>query len=152
MAGWIGVVVVALVILLAVVVPLVTLALRQRVVTRQGGAFECSMRLRPIAEQTPSSNWVLGVARYNHDRVEWFRFFSFSPLPRMTFRRADSRVIDTRDPEPAESVALYDGQRVVRVAVGAHDSAEVWELAMSSGSLTGFLSWLEAAPPGTAMY
>ncbi len=158
MAGWIGAVVVALVILVAVVAPLVTLALRQRVVTRQGSAFECSMRLRPIAvgqlqaEQTPSSNWVLGVARYNHDRVEWFRFFSFSPLPRMTFRRSDSRVIDTRDPEPAESVALYDGQRVVRVAVGAHDSAEVWELAMSSGSLTGFLSWLEAAPPGTAMY
>ena len=158
MAGWIGAVVVALVILLALVVPLVYLALRQRVVTRQGGAFECSMRLRPVAvgqlqaEQAPSTNWVLGVARYHHDRVEWFRFFSFSPLPRMTFRRSDSRVVDTRDPEPAEAVALYDGQRVVRLAIGAHETTEVWELAMNSDSLTGFLAWLEAAPPGTAMY
>ncbi|MFC7621801.1 DUF2550 domain-containing protein [Microlunatus sp. GCM10028923] len=157
MAGWIGAVVVALVILVLVVLPLVSLALRQRWVTRQGSAFECSMRLRPVAvgqlqaDQTPSTNWVLGVARYSHDRVEWFRFFSFSPFPRMTFRRNGSRVVDTRDPDPAEAVALYDGQRVVRIAIGHQESIEVWELAMSSDSLTGFLAWLEAAPPGTAI-
>ncbi|HLT59959.1 MAG TPA: DUF2550 domain-containing protein [Microlunatus sp.] len=154
MAGWVSAVVVVLVILVLVAAPLVTLALRQRVLTRQGAAFECSMRLRPVAVgqleavQTPSTNWVLGVARYSQDRVEWFRFFSFSPLPRMTFRRADSRVIDTRDPAPDEAVALYEGQRVVRIAVGVHESLRVWELAMSSESLVGFLAWLEAAPPG----
>lgn len=155
MAGWIGAVAIALVILVVLVLPLVWLALRQRVVTRQGGAFECSMRLRPVAvgqlqaQQAPSTSWVLGVARYSYDRVEWFRFFSFSPLPRFTLRRTDARVIDTRDPDPTEAVALYEGQRIVRLAIGAHESLEVWELAMSSDSLTGFLAWLEAAPPGS---
>ena len=56
-------------------------------------------------------------------------------------------MLETRDPDPIEAVALSSDQTVVRVAVPGQPD-QFWELAMSAESLTGLLSWLEAAPPG----
>ena len=110
--------------------------------------FECSLRLQMT---TPGAGWVLGMARYSEGILEWFRFFSYSPRPRMTFLRGEVRVLETRDPDPVEAVALYSDQTVVRVqSPGRPD--EVLELAMSADSLTGLLSWLEAAPPGVRRF
>ena len=56
-------------------------------------------------------------------------------------------MLESREPDAVEAVALNADQRVIRVATTeAHDTG--WELAMSPDSLTGLLSWLEAAPPG----
>jgi hypothetical protein len=98
---------------------------------------------------TPGAGWVLGMARYNAEVLEWFRFFSYSSRPRASFVRDDVRVLNNRDPDPVEAVALYAGQRVVElVEQGPGEVAgRPWELAMAADSLTGFLSWLEAAPP-----
>jgi hypothetical protein len=60
------------------------------------------------------------------------------------------RVLETRDPDPVEAVALYAEQRVVRFEIAERSDPEQWELAMSPDSLTGLLSWLEAAPPGVS--
>lgn len=135
----------ALVLLLAL--GLLLLGLRRRWLARQGGTFECSLRLHTT---TPGSGWALGVGRYNEGRLEWFRFFSYAWRPRKSFPRREVRVLATRDPDSVEAVALYAEQRVVRFEIAEGNDPEQWELAMSPDSLTGLLSWLEAAPPGVS--
>ena len=78
-----------------------------------GGNFECSFRLRVT---TPGAGWVLGVARYSEGILEWFRFFSYSPRPKLTFLRGDSGCSRPVIRIPVEAVALNADQTVVRVA------------------------------------
>lgn len=128
---------------------LVVLATRRRWLARQGGTFECSLRLD---DTSPGAGWVLGVARYHEGLLQWFRFFSFSWRPRKSFSRSVVRVLQTREPDAVEAVSLYAEQRVVQFEVaGEHQLVERWDLAMSPDSLTGLLSWLEAAPPGVRL-
>ena len=93
---------------------------------------------------------MLGVARYSEGSLEWFRFFSFSLRPRVVFRRGTFDVLDTREPTPVEALALNADQRVILIESTdvSNPAGWEWELAMSPESLTGLLSWLEAAPPG----
>lgn len=158
MWGWLGAVEALGIVLVLAVALLVLLAFRQRWLGRQGGTFECSLRLRASA---PGAGWALGAARYNGGRLEWFRFFSLSVRPRQTFPRGGVRVLDNRDPDPVEAVALSADQRIVELAVldaepvapgraapAAPQAETRRELAMSADSVTGLLAWLEAAPPG----
>jgi hypothetical protein len=154
MPSWLGVLEVGVAIVVLVLLAILVLAARRRWLAREGGTFECSARLRT---SSPSGGWALGVARYNGEMLEWFRFFSYAFRPRISMRRAEVHVVDSREPDPIEALALYEGQRVVTLAgnavtpprkpVGEQDR---WELAMDPESLTGLLSWLEAAPPGLA--
>ena len=148
MPGWLNVVSILVACVLLIALSLVVLALRQRWLNRLGGNFECSLRLRVT---TPGAGWVLGVCRYSEGILEWFRFFSYSPRPRMRFSRSELRVLETRDPDPVEAVALSSDQTVVRVESPGRPG-EIIELAMSADSLTGLLSWLEAAPPGVRRF
>jgi Protein of unknown function (DUF2550) len=149
MPSWLGIIEILLAVAICIAAILTLLAGRRRWLARLGGAFECSLRLRT---KTPGSGWVLGLARYNDEILEWFRFFSFALRPRKTFERQHLRVLDYRQPDPVEAVSLYADQRVVRIEVGEPPDTEEWDLAMSPGSLTGLLSWLEAAPPGLIRY
>lgn len=150
MQSWLGVVEVACLVVLFLVVVLASLALRRRWLARQGATFECSVRL---SQTTRGSGWALGVARYNAENLEWFRFFSLSLRPRKSFLRNDVRVLQTREPDGVEAGSLYVGQRVVSFEMTTSPaSVETWELAMSPDSMTGLLSWLEAAPPGGPGY
>lgn len=149
MHGWLVGGEIVIVAVLLGILPLAVLALRRRWLARQGGTFECSLRLRTT---TPSTGWSLGVARYNAENLEWFRFFSYSLQPRMTFIRPDVNVLDYREPDPLEAVSLYAGQRVVSLETRSGEEPKQSDLAMSAESLTGLLSWLEAAPPGSTGY
>jgi hypothetical protein len=144
MQGWLGVVEILVLVALCLVLPLALLAGRRRWLARLGGTFECSLRLRTGSR---TGGWSLGVGRYNQEILEWFRFFSFALRPRKSFVRRHVRVIDTREPSAAEAAVLYADQRIVSIEV-AGERPERCDLAMSPGSLTGLLSWLEAAPPG----
>lgn len=143
MAGWLGVLESLGLLLVLVVLVLLLLAARRRWLSRSGGTFECSLRLRTT---TPGAGWVLGVGRYHGGRLEWFRFFSFAVRPRETFPRNRVRVVDSRDPDPVEAVALTAESRILALEVGP----QTRELAMSEDSVLGLLAWLEAAPPGVA--
>lgn len=143
---WQAVLAIAVAVLLCVGL-LAALAGRRRLLARDGAAFECSVRLRM---STPGAGWVLGMARYGEDQVEWFRFFSYSLRPRRRFVRGEVRVVETREPEPAEAGALYAGQQVLVLEERRGTQPVRSELAMGRDSLTGLLSWLEAAPPGGA--
>ena len=133
---------VALAVIVFLVVPVLFLATRRRWLSRQGGLFVCCLRL---SATTPGAGWVLGVARYSGDNLEWFRVFSPSLRPRVIFPRSVSRAGAQRDPDPIEAVGLSHDQRIVEIELTDGHS---WELAMSSPSMTGLLSWRESSPPG----
>ena len=145
MHAWLGVLEGFALLVLLTVLSLVLLAVRRRWLNRLGGTFDCSLRLNVT---TPGAGWTLGVGRYNEGILEWFRFFSYALRPRMVFQRGEVRVLATRDPDPVEAVALNADNRILRVETLQGDTDREWELAMSPESLTGLLSWLEAAPPG----
>jgi len=145
MRAWLGVIEVLGVLLVLLVIALALLAARRRWLDRLGGTFECSLRLNMM---TPGTGWALGVGRYNEGILEWFRFFSYALRPHKVFDRAVVRVLETRDPDLVEAVALSSDHRVLRLETRVASTDQEWELAMSPDSLTGLLSWLEAAPPG----
>ena len=118
------------------------LVVRRRVLSRNGGTFELSVREGVDAD---GRGWVLGMGRYREDSLEWFRIFSPVPGPRRTWRRNDLTVLSQRDPVGAEEYALYAGHVVVTCRTPRGEA----ELAMSPSSLTGLQSWLEAGPPGS---
>jgi Protein of unknown function (DUF2550) len=128
-------------------VGLFVFGLRRRLIQRPGGTFDCSMRLAadPGDGLEPTGKgWVYGVARYSGDRVEWFRVFSYAPRPRHVLERDAIEVAGRRTPQGEEELALLSDAFVLSCV---HRGTRV-ELAMSEDALTGFLAWLEAAPPG----
>lgn len=145
------------------VVGLTAFAVRRRVIQRVGGTFDCSYRLKMPADAstqpdidengkptpapvpvTDGKGWVFGIGRYSGDSIEWFRVFSYAPRPRRTLPRTEIEVLGRRYPEGQEELALLSGSVVLRCL---HNGVPL-ELAMSDDALTGFLAWLEAAPPG----
>ncbi|MGW7522869.1 DUF2550 domain-containing protein [Streptomyces sp. NPDC054783] len=128
-----------------VVVGLFLFGLRRRLIQRSGGTFDCSLRW--AVTEKPDANgkgWSYGVARYNGDRIEWYRVFSYAFRPRRTLERAQIEVAGRRLPEGEEELALLSDAVVLACT---HRGTRL-ELAMSEDALTGFLAWLEAAPPG----
>lgn len=126
------------------------LAFRRVRLMRGGGVDVCLRRPRsgrPGAVHGPGdvgAGWHFGVARFRGNELAWYRLTSLRPGPTAVLDRAGLEIVERRVPGTAESYALPQGSSVVTCRVG---EVEV-ELAMPSGVLTGFLSWLEAAPPG----
>jgi hypothetical protein len=78
--------------------------------------------------------------------MRWYRVFSFAFRPRRTLSRRALAVAGRRRPEPAERLVL-PGDWVILSCTVAQSPVEI---AMAETTLTGFLSWIEAAPPGGA--
>jgi hypothetical protein len=133
-------VLVALVALLLLAI--ILFAVRRRVLQRHVGTFDCSFRRDGNAR--PDTTWVFGIARYAGDCLQWYRVFSYSPRPREVIARGDIEVVERRIPEDHEELELLSGAVVLECTQHGRSI----ELAMSEDALTGFLSWLEAAPPG----
>ncbi len=128
-----------------VVLGLFVFGLRRRLIQRSGGTFDCSLRWG-VAENTDTSGkgGTYGVARTTGDRMEWYRVFSYAYRPRRTLERAAIEVAGRRLPEGEEELALLSDAVILTCL---HRGTRL-ELAMSDDALTGFLAWLEAAPPG----
>ncbi len=122
----------------------IALVVRRRVLSRRGGTFELSFRLR---DTKAHRGWTLGIGRYAGGDLEWFRIFSLWPRPVRSWPRAQLSYVSHRQPEGAERMSLFGDHVVVTCAAPAGEI----EIAMSQSSLTGFQSWLEAAPPGTKL-
>ncbi|PSK56211.1 MULTISPECIES: DUF2550 domain-containing protein [Streptomyces] len=129
-----------------VVIGLFVFGLRRRLIQRSGGTFDCSLRWDAPKEgdTTDGKGWAYGVARYHGDRVEWYRVFSYSPRPRRVLERSAIEVAGRRLPDGEEELALLSDAVILACL---HRGTRL-ELAMSEDALTGFLAWLEAAPPG----
>ena len=57
----------------------VALVVRRRLLSRHGGTFELSYRVR---SERAGRGWLLGLGRYSGESLEWFRIFSLSPRPK----------------------------------------------------------------------
>jgi len=119
------------------------LVVRRRVLSRHGGTFELSHRMRPGEE--PGRGWLLGLGRYSGEELQWFRIFTLAPRPKRAWDRAGLSYDAVREPEGPERTVLYPEHLVV----DCQSPQGRVELAMSRDSLTGFQAWLEARPPGT---
>ena len=119
----------------------IALVVRRRWISRGGGTFEFSVRVR---SSRAGRGWVLGVGRYSGDALEWFRIFSLAPGPKLRLSRGDLEYVGRRETEGGESYCLYSGHTIVL----CQTPTGPLEVAMSPAALTGFLAWLEAAPPG----
>ncbi|CAM3475350.1 DUF2550 domain-containing protein [Nocardioides dubius] len=139
---WQWVVDVVAVLLVLLVLYGVALVVRRRVLSRDGGTFELSYRAR---SSTTGRGWVLGLGRYAGEELEWFRIFSLSPRPGRVWKRSALAFDGRRDPVGHEELALYADHVIVVLS----DGRDELELALGPGSLMGFQSWLESAPPGT---
>ncbi|SDN19700.1 DUF2550 domain-containing protein [Actinacidiphila guanduensis] len=132
-------------VLVVAVAGLFLFGLRRRLIQRPGGTFDCSLRPAPADEaDAGGKGWVYGVARYSGDRLEWFRVFSYAFRPRRVLERPAIEVLGRRLPQGSEELALLSDAVVLSCL---HRGTRL-ELAMSDDALTGFLAWLEAAPPG----
>lgn len=130
--------------ILAVLGVLVAIFVRREVIARAGGTIDMNIRLSTFA---PERGWAPGLGRFAGDELRWYRVFSFGVRPKRVLPRRGLVVESRRAPEGAERLTLPDGWVVVRCR-GAGQSVEV---ALAESALTGFLSWLEAAPPGAVL-
>ncbi|MGY1760240.1 DUF2550 domain-containing protein [Geodermatophilus sp. SYSU D00779] len=89
-----------------------------------------------------SPRWSVGVAWYGGDSLLWYRALSLSVRPQQRLCRAEFRVQGRRRAD-AGDVALPDDVVVLSCATAAGPR----ELAMDPSTVTGFLSWVESAPP-----
>ena len=122
-------------------VAVVALVVRRRLLQRRGATFDLSVRSEP---RRFGKGWMLGLGRYDGDDLEWYRAFSYSPRPKRTFLRRELEVRSQRKPEGPEAYSLLAGSVIITCNLPGRPV----ELAMGEEALTGFLSWLEAAPPG----
>ncbi|MFC0038011.1 DUF2550 domain-containing protein [Actinomadura rayongensis] len=130
------------VVFLVAAVLFAVMAVRRRWFVRKGGTVECSLRVCP--ETGEPGPWRLGIARYQGDTLHWHRVFGFRARPRQVIHRRGLVVSGRRAPGDREAEGLLPGVEVIAV----RDGGTRLELAMGASALTGFLSWLEAAPPG----
>lgn len=131
--------IVGLILLVGALYIIVRAARRVRMV-RQGG-IDVALRSRP---NDGPRGWHLGVGRYRGDDFSWFRISSLRSGPDRVLDRERLEIVERRCPTLPESYAMPSGSVVLlcRTELGE------LELAMGQDTLTGFLSWLESAPPG----
>jgi nitroreductase len=131
--------------LLLLVLAGIGIALRRVVLERGGGTVDCGLRRK--ATDGAWQSWRLGVARYQRDELRWHQIFGVLLRPEVVLARRSLVVATRRHPDPAEAVSL--GAEAVIVECREGQRAQPVELAMSEDAMTGFLAWLEAAPPGS---
>jgi hypothetical protein len=113
----------------------VAFLLRRRFLLSGLGAV--TMWLRP-----PDSRWSVGVAWYGGDTLLWYRALSLSVRPNQRLCRSELAIESRRAPG-RDDPALSPDSVVLRCRTGAGPR----ELAMDLSTVTGFLSWVESAPP-----
>jgi hypothetical protein len=121
---------------LLLVALVVAFSLRRRFLLSGLGAV--TMWLRPVG----APRWAVGVAWYSGDNLLWYRALSLSVRPNRRLCRSEFRV-DARRRPTAQDLALPSDSVVLTCRTGAGPQ----ELAMDASTVTGFLSWIESAPP-----
>lgn len=117
----------------------------RRVRLMRGGGVDVCLRRRPVSVgRDAAAGWHFGVARYQGDELAWYRLTSLRWGPSIVLDRMRLEILDRRPPADGEVYAMPQADSVLHCRSGDADV----EVAMAPGVLTGFLSWLEAAPPG----
>ncbi len=136
--GWVALLVLVLVLL--VIAGLIALSLRRRVLQRDGG-FDLCVRLHPGQW---GGGWVFGIGRYQGDRILWFRTFGVGLRARQVFLRRELALLKRSEPGPEDGVHVPPGHILLACR---YDGSPI-DLTMDALAVTGFVTWLESAPPG----
>lgn len=132
--------------LLAVAAAVAFLYISRRVRLLRAGGVNVALRTRL---DDSHRGWHLGVGRYHGDEFTWYRAFSLRSGPNHVIRRDGLEISTRREPDWPETYAMPAGSTVLCCRVTSSGrGGTVVEIAMSPDALTGFLSWLESAPPG----
>jgi hypothetical protein len=126
-------------VLLAGVLTIAALAFRRLRIVRQGGIH---VALRS-SFNAGGRGWRQGVGRYRGNVFAWFRVSSLRSGPDLVLEREQLEIVERRGLTAPESYAMPSESVVLRCRTGVHEL----ELAMRQDTVTGFLSWLESAPP-----
>jgi hypothetical protein len=119
---------------------LISVLVMRRLRRLRPGGIDVALRRNPNAN---GRGWHQGLGRYRGDNFAWFRLSSLRSGPDRVFVREQLQIVERRGPMAPESYAVPSGSIVLRCRTGV----EELELAMRQDTLTGFLSWLESAPP-----
>lgn len=137
--------------LLILLVGLILVFTRREVIARRRGTIGMSMRL---STYVPGRGWAPGLCQFTGDELRWYRLFSLSIRPRRVLGRHNLKVEERRSPEGPERISMPEGWVVLRCTAGRRRSAysrrdpsEPVELALAESAVSGFLSWIESAPP-----
>jgi hypothetical protein len=133
---FLGVCVVALLVLLFVIF------FRLRLLMVGGGTIRLQVR---VSTMVPGRGWSTGVGQFVDDELRFHRMFSLAFRPKRVLDRSSLVVEESRRPEGPERLTMPAQWCVLRCANG--EAGQI-EIAMAESTVTGFLSWLEAAPPG----
>jgi hypothetical protein len=133
---------VATIVLLALLVALMLISGRRVQLLRRGGT---PVVLRALPS-VPGKGWRHGVLRYREDYLVFFRVSSLRSGPDRRVQRRSLVVLDRRNPDASERDVVPVGATVIRFRDDGGES----EVALGSGALTAFLSWVESSPPGRA--
>lgn len=113
----------------------------RRIRELRAGGIDVALRVRT---GEGGRGWHLGVAHYRGEEFAWYRVLSLRSGPNWVFNRGELGIGTRRQPSAAESDTVPADATVLHLTgLGRH-----LELAMAPDALTGFLSWLESAPPG----
>lgn len=135
----VGVGMLVVVVLLLVLV----LVLRQALVARSRGAFECSLQRRGFVG---GERWQHGMMRFGTDRLRWFRAFSLRPGPEVVIRRREILEV-TRSRLPSRVEGGQESYLLEFTLRGRGAIHAIVDLVPGAA----LNSWLEAAPTGSVL-
>lgn len=118
------------------------LFVRRALFTRAGGTIRLNVRVSTMLD---GRGWSPGFARFTEQELLWYRMFSFAIRPKRVLARDGLAIQRRRLPEGQERLSMQ-GDWIILLCTSYHAPVEI---AMAKSALTGFQSWLEAAPPGS---
>ncbi|SDU51479.1 DUF2550 domain-containing protein [Gordonia westfalica] len=103
--------------------------------------------LRTIPAEV-DQGWRHGTVHYSDNSLRYYRLASLRPGPNVTFARQGVEISGRRRPEGTETEIL-EGMTILQVHTTGKLSTtgkgkDGYELAMGSGAVTAFQSWLES--------
>ncbi|MCL6423770.1 DUF2550 domain-containing protein [Brachybacterium sp. JHP9] len=123
-----------------VVAGALAVVLRQILVARPRGSFECSVQ-RP--SRMHGITWQSGLMRFGSDRLRWFRAFSLRLKPEEVLRREDITDLQ-RQPLPSALPGMDD---YVLLAFERGSRPQL-RTVLSPQAASAIVAWYEAAPTG----
>src|SRR4051812_38875335 len=116
--------------------------LRRRLLMVGGGTIRLQVR---VSTMVPGRGWSTGIGQFVGDELRFHRMFSLAFRPKRVLDRTFLVVEQQRKPEGPERLTMPAHWSILRCANGGAGQIEI---AMTDSTVTGFLSWLEAGPPG----
>src|SRR4051812_3776856 len=115
---------------------------RLRLLNLGGGTIRVQVR---VSNMVPGRGWSTGIGQFVGDELRFYRMFSLAFRPKRVLDRTGLVVEQRRGPEGPEQLTMAAHWVILRCGTLAGEI----EIAMAEATITGFLSWLESAPPGS---